>query len=345
MQLRAFFAASLFVASPAILSAQFDHHTVILSVTENTQGTQITVSGNNFGHDTPKVYLGATELTVTAHSESSITADLPAHTAAGSYLLGVDTGHWQGFVAFTAAVGEIGPAGAPGPQGPAGPMGPAGTMGATGAQGPIGQTGPAGPAGPMGQTGAAGPAGPIGPAGATGPAGPAGATGATGAQGPIGQTGPAGPAGPAGAPGPAGPIGPAGATGPAGPAGPSGAAGAQGAPGPGGPEGPAGPTGPQGPQGNLTSVFGQNSINFITEGNGGATCTLGSILLNASVIYTSNYLPADGRTLSIETDTALFSLIGTNYGGNGTTTFALPDLRKAAPNNTQYLICVSGIFP
>jgi microcystin-dependent protein len=49
--------------------------------------------------------------------------------------------------------------------------------------------------------------------------------------------------------------------------------------------------------------------------------------------------------LSIESNTALFSLIGTNYGGNGTTTFALPDLRPAAPNNTQYLICVTGLFP
>jgi len=35
----------------------------------------------------------------------------------------------------------------------------------------------------------------------------------------------------------------------------------------------------------------------------------------------------DGQLLSIATNTALFSLIGTYYGGNGTSTFALPDLR------------------
>jgi len=35
----------------------------------------------------------------------------------------------------------------------------------------------------------------------------------------------------------------------------------------------------------------------------------------------------DGSTLSISQNTALFSLLGTNYGGNGTTTFQLPDLR------------------
>ena len=35
----------------------------------------------------------------------------------------------------------------------------------------------------------------------------------------------------------------------------------------------------------------------------------------------------NGQLLSIAQNTALFSLLGTTYGGNGTTTFALPDLR------------------
>ena len=35
----------------------------------------------------------------------------------------------------------------------------------------------------------------------------------------------------------------------------------------------------------------------------------------------------NGQTMSIAQNTALFSIIGTFYGGNGTTTFALPDLR------------------
>ena len=34
-----------------------------------------------------------------------------------------------------------------------------------------------------------------------------------------------------------------------------------------------------------------------------------------------------GQIISISTNTALFSLLGTTYGGNGSTTFALPDLR------------------
>jgi len=39
----------------------------------------------------------------------------------------------------------------------------------------------------------------------------------------------------------------------------------------------------------------------------------------------------DGQLLSIAQNTALFSLLGTMYGGNGIQTFALPDLRSRAP--------------
>ncbi|MQY09985.1 hypothetical protein SRB5_00890 [Streptomyces sp. RB5] len=39
----------------------------------------------------------------------------------------------------------------------------------------------------------------------------------------------------------------------------------------------------------------------------------------------------NGQLLSINQNTALFSLLGTTYGGNGTTDFALPDLRGRVP--------------
>lgn len=39
----------------------------------------------------------------------------------------------------------------------------------------------------------------------------------------------------------------------------------------------------------------------------------------------------DGQTLSVAQNQALFSLLGTSYGGNGTTTFLLPDLRGRVP--------------
>jgi len=38
-----------------------------------------------------------------------------------------------------------------------------------------------------------------------------------------------------------------------------------------------------------------------------------------------------GQLLSIQQNTALFALLGTTYGGNGTNTFALPDLRSRVP--------------
>jgi microcystin-dependent protein len=39
----------------------------------------------------------------------------------------------------------------------------------------------------------------------------------------------------------------------------------------------------------------------------------------------------NGQTLSIQQNTALFSVIGTFYGGNGVTTFQLPNLQSALP--------------
>lgn len=50
------------------------------------------------------------------------------------------------------------------------------------------------------------------------------------------------------------------------------------------------------------------------------------------ILFAGNYEPkdwafCDGRQLQINNNMALYSLIGTTYGGNGSTTFNLPDLR------------------
>lgn len=55
--------------------------------------------------------------------------------------------------------------------------------------------------------------------------------------------------------------------------------------------------------------------------------------------------PANGQLLPIAQNQLLFALLGTTYGGNGQTTFALPDLRAAAPNNMTYSICTQGLWP
>ena len=54
---------------------------------------------------------------------------------------------------------------------------------------------------------------------------------------------------------------------------------------------------------------------------------LGEILTVGFNFCPRGTLEADGRLLPISQNTALFSLLGTMYGGDGRTTFALPDLR------------------
>jgi len=62
-----------------------------------------------------------------------------------------------------------------------------------------------------------------------------------------------------------------------------------------------------------------------------SNCFLGQISM-----FGGNYAPkhwafCNGQLLSIAQNTALFSLLGTTYGGDGRTTFALPDLRSRLP--------------
>ncbi|MCP3019517.1 tail fiber protein [Cupriavidus basilensis] len=56
-------------------------------------------------------------------------------------------------------------------------------------------------------------------------------------------------------------------------------------------------------------------------------------------------MAANGRLLPITQYEALFSLLGTNFGGDGRTTFALPNLASVTPNGLTYMICVMGIYP
>ena len=58
---------------------------------------------------------------------------------------------------------------------------------------------------------------------------------------------------------------------------------------------------------------------------------IGSIILFAGNFAPRGWEMCDGRLLSIMENTALFSILGTTYGGDGITTFALPDLRGRVP--------------
>jgi microcystin-dependent protein len=58
------------------------------------------------------------------------------------------------------------------------------------------------------------------------------------------------------------------------------------------------------------------------------------------------WLLCDGRQLQIQQNSALFSLIGINFGGDGRTYFNIPNLTGYAPvDNMGYYIAVNGIYP
>lgn len=58
---------------------------------------------------------------------------------------------------------------------------------------------------------------------------------------------------------------------------------------------------------------------------------IGEVKLLAFNFAPKSYQLCAGQILAIASNTALFSLLGTTYGGNGQTTFALPDLRGRMP--------------
>lgn len=54
---------------------------------------------------------------------------------------------------------------------------------------------------------------------------------------------------------------------------------------------------------------------------------LGTILTFGFNFAPVGWVPCNGQLMAISSNTALFSLLGTTYGGNGQTTFGIPDLR------------------
>ncbi|MGA8796638.1 MAG: phage tail protein [Candidatus Cybelea sp.] len=76
---------------------------------------------------------------------------------------------------------------------------------------------------------------------------------------------------------------------------------------------------------------------------------LGQLLL---VAYLPKYTPpdgwatCDGQLLKIDREAALYTLLGNKFGGDGETTFALPDLRGHEPvKGITYVISLQGRFP
>lgn len=301
----------------------------------------------------------------------------------GVRVTGDDDYTYQDLRGPTGATGATGPQGDPGEPGPAGRDGADGrnlVFEWNGTQLGVGYEGDALIYVDLqGAQGIQGIQGEQGPRGEQGEQGPQGERGEPGPQGPRGDIGPEGPAGPEGPQGPQGPEGPQGPQGFMGPPGTMGADGRgiefhwdgtllgvkyegdttyeyvdlQGMRGPGlqfhwdgtrlavkgqdesewsyaDLKGDPGPQGPQGPQ-----------------GDPGDLCTLGDVWLTAAIYrLPRGTAEANGALLSVHANPALYSLLGSAYGGDGTTTFALPNLSGAVPNpNMRYVICIQGIFP
>ncbi len=262
----------------------------------------------------------------------------------------------KGDIGLTGPKGDVGAAG---PKGDVGATGPKGDVGATGPKGDIGLTGPkgdvgaAGPKGDIGLTGSKGDVGLTGPKGDIGLTGPKGDIGLTGPKGDVGA---AGPKGDIGLTGPKGDIGLTGPKGDVGAAGPKGDVGAQ------GPIGLTGPSGLASVAGTTGQILSYNNNNWVatditrtTSSVGGNVAVnnlqpylvlnyqiclyglypsrngdgdyIGEIMLSGFNFESRNYAFCNGQLISIAQNTALFTLLGTQFGGNGQTTFGLPDLR------------------
>lgn len=78
--------------------------------------------------------------------------------------------------------------------------------------------------------------------------------------------------------------------------------------------------------------------------------TIGEIRLFAGTFAPVTWAFCDGSLLPIPPNTALFSVIGTQFGGDGKTNFALPKLDPlptTGPGATpvHYVICTEGLYP
>ncbi|MFT5301472.1 MAG: microcystin-dependent protein [Mariniblastus sp.] len=83
---------------------------------------------------------------------------------------------------------------------------------------------------------------------------------------------------------------------------------------------------------------------------------IGEIALFGGEFVPTGWVACDGKTLSVSSHRMLHGVIGDTYGGDGVTTFNVPDLRNAeaklrastgvrAAKNLRYAMCFDGIYP
>ena len=94
----------------------------------------------------------------------------------------------------------------------------------------------------------------------------------------------------------------------------------------------------EGSDGKVSVVI--RAVGGITHGHG----TLGVITRFAGGLPSGgNFMACDGSELKIHDYPALYSILGTVYGGDGKTTFNLPTINTG--DDSIYIICVNGTYP
>lgn len=73
---------------------------------------------------------------------------------------------------------------------------------------------------------------------------------------------------------------------------------------------------------------------------------LGGVVLFPYEFAPKGWLACEGQTLPIMQNQALFSLLGTKFGGDGRTTFTVPNLKGKEPlPGLHYCIALNGSYP
>jgi microcystin-dependent protein len=69
---------------------------------------------------------------------------------------------------------------------------------------------------------------------------------------------------------------------------------------------------------------------------------IGQIILFAGTFAPRNWATCQGQLIPVANDSALFKILGYEYGGEEGVTFALPNMEGMAPEGLRYVICMFG---
>jgi len=73
---------------------------------------------------------------------------------------------------------------------------------------------------------------------------------------------------------------------------------------------------------------------------------IGTIQLFPYSYAPKGWMRCEGQLMKITEYSALYSLLGTRFGGDGTTTFGLPNMKGKEPvPDVSYCIATEGIYP